>query len=294
MVARVAIIGAGGMGAWFARFFKSRGDSVIVSDRDPDRAKSLAMRIHAKCSPSNADAARGSDIVLLAIPANATSEVIKEILPVLHKNALICEISATKSVVMPAIRSAEKRGVKVASIHPMFGPLAHGIRERRIIAIRTGKDTRGYKAMKHLLQGAHFLLANQGIHDKRVALTLGLPHFLNMAFAMTLSKRRDLAEIRRFAGRTFNLQMLLAEAIADEPETIADIQISNKEFPRVLRDLQRDIRSLARIVNEQDRNKLVARYKKIRRSLSTEPEFRLARTTFEKVTEAQSTISRAK
>jgi prephenate dehydrogenase len=292
MVARVAIIGSGGMGAWFARFFKSRGDSVIVSDRDSNRAKRLARKIHAKCSPSNTDAARGSDIILLAIPTNATSEVIKEILPVLRRNALICDISATKSVVMPALRSAEKRGVKVVSIHPMFGPLARGIRGRRIIAIRTGKDTRGYKTMKHLLQGAHFFLAGQDIHDKRVALTLGLPHFLNMAFAMTLSKRRDLAEIRRFAGRTFNLQMLLAEAIADEPETIADIQILNKEFLRVMRDLQRDIRSLARIVNQRDRAKLVARYKKIRRALSTEPEFRVARATFEKVTEAQSAVSK--
>jgi prephenate dehydrogenase len=292
MVARVAIIGAGGMGAWFAHFFKSRGDSVIVSDSDSNRAKRLARKVHAKCSSSNTDAARGSDIILLAIPTNATSEVIKEILPVLRRNALICDISATKSVVMPALRSAEKRGVKVVSIHPMFGPLARGIRGRRIIAIRTGKDTRGYKTMKHLLQGAHFFLAGQSIHDKRVALTLGLPHFLNMAFAMTLSKRRDLAEIRRFAGRTFNLQMLLAEAIANEPETTADIQISNKEFLRVMRDLQRDIRSLARIVNEQDRTKLVARYKKIRRALSTEPQFRVARATFEKVTEAQSAVSK--
>jgi prephenate dehydrogenase len=175
----------------------------------------------------------------------------------------------------------------------MFGPLARGIRGRRIIAIRTGKDTRGYKTMKHLLQGAHFFLAGQDTHDKRMALTLGLPHFLNMAFAMTLSKRRDLAEIRRFAGRTFNLQMLLAETIADEPETIADIQILNKEFLRVMRDLQRDIRTLARIVNEQDRTKLVARYKKIRRALSTEPQFKVARTTFEKVTEAQSAVSKA-
>jgi prephenate dehydrogenase len=292
MVARVAIIGAGGMGAWFARFFKSRGDSVIVSDRDSNRAKRLAVKIHAKYSSSSVDAARVSDIILLAIPANAISEVIMEILPALCRNALICEISATKSVVMPALRSAEKRGVKVASIHPMFGPLARGIRGRRIIAISTGKDTRGHKTMKHLLQGAHFFLTDQDIHDKHVALTLGLPHFLNMAFAMTLSKRGNLAEIRRFAGRTFNLQMLLAEAVADEPETIADIQIMNKEFLKVLRDFQRNIQSLARIVNQRDRAKLLARYKEIRKSLLTDPQFRVARTAFEKVTEAQSAISR--
>jgi prephenate dehydrogenase len=292
MVKRVAIIGAGGMGAWFAHFFNSRGDSVIVSDHDTSKAKRLALKIHTKYSSSNADAARGSDVILLAVPANAISKVIKEILPVLRRNALICEISATKSVVMPALRSAEKRGAKVASIHPMFGPLAHGIRGRRIIAIKTGKDTRGYKKMRRLLQGAHFFLTDQDIHDKHMALTLGLPHFLNMAFAMTFSKRRNLAEVRGFAGRTFDLQMLLAEAIADEPETTADIQIMNKEFPRVLRDFQRNIRSLARIVNQRHRAKLLARYREIRKGLLTDSQFRVARAAFEKVTEAQSATSR--
>jgi prephenate dehydrogenase len=291
MVGRVAIIGAGGMGAWFARFFKSRGDTVVVSDRDQSKAERLASKIHASYSSSNAEAARGSDVILLAIPGHATSKVIEEILPVLRKNALICEISATKSIVMPALHYAERRGVKVASIHPMFGPLAQGICKRRIIAIRTGKDTRGYKTMKHLLQGAHFFLASPDIHDKRVALTLGLPHFLNMAFAMTLSKTRDLAGIRRFAGRTFDLQMLLAEAIADEPDTVADIQILNKEFPEVMRDFQRNIQWLAKIITKQDRTRLVARYRKIREALSADPQFRSARTTFEKVTEAQSAIS---
>ena len=293
MVTRVAIIGAGGMGAWFARFFKSRGDSVIISDRDSKKAKRLALKVHAKYASSSVEAAREGHIIILATPANAISKVIKDILPVLRRNALVCEISATKSVVMPALRTAERRGVKVASIHPMFGPLAHGIRGRRIVAIRTGKDTRGYKTMKHLFQGAHFFLTHQGIHDKHMALTLALPHFLNMAFAMTLSKRRNLAEIRGFAGRTFDLQMLLAEAIADEPETTADIQIMNDEFRKVLRDLQRDIRSLAIIVNKRDRAKLVARYKEIRKALSTDPQFRIARAAFEKVTEAQSAVSRS-
>ncbi|HXZ97832.1 MAG TPA: prephenate dehydrogenase/arogenate dehydrogenase family protein [Candidatus Acidoferrum sp.] len=292
MVNRIAVIGAGGMGAWFTRFFKSRGDLVSVADRDASKAKRLASKLRAEYAPSNVEAARRSDIVIIATPTRVTPKVIKEVLPALRDNALICEISATKSIVVPALRDAGKRRVKIASIHPMFGPLAHGISERKIVAIRTGKDMRGYKTMRHLLQGARFLLTDQDTHDKNVAVTLGLPHFLNMAFAMTLCKRRDSAEIRRFAGRTFNLQMLLAQAIADEPETIADIQITNEEFLRVMRDLQRDIRSLARIVNQRDRARLVARYKKIRRTLATERQFRIARRTFEKVTETQSAVSR--
>jgi hypothetical protein len=39
----------------------------------------------------------------------------------------------------------------------MYGPLACGVRGRRILAIRIGKDDSGYMTMKHLLEaGVHF------------------------------------------------------------------------------------------------------------------------------------------
>ena len=114
---------------------------ITVSDRNPNRARRLASELRAKYASTNVEAAPGSDVIILATPANATAKVINEILPATSRDALICEICATKSVVMPALRAAQRRGIKVASIHPMFGPLARGIRGRRIIAIRTGKDT---------------------------------------------------------------------------------------------------------------------------------------------------------
>lgn len=291
MVTRVAVIGAGGMGSWFARFFKSRGDSVIVSDRDRRKARRLASRIGAICASNNVDAARGSDVVVLAAPVHTVSSIVKEILPALRRNVLLFDVCAVKSAVIPALRLAERHGVRVASIHPMFGPLARGLRKRLIIIVRTRKDTRDVKAVKRLFDGARIFTAHPNVHDKQMALTLALPHFLNMAFAMAISRRGSFAEIRKFAGRTFNLQMLLAEAVASEPETIADIQIMNKQFGVILRDLQRDIRSLARIVERQDRVELVARYMRIRERLSVDPESSTARKIFEKVCDISSEIS---
>jgi prephenate dehydrogenase len=280
------------MGAWFARFLKSRGDHVTISDRYPSKARRLASKLHVEYAASNVEAARDSNIIILATPANAVSRVISEILPSLREDALVCDICATKSAAAPGLRALQKRRIKVASIHPMFGPLARGIRGRRIIAIKTGKDMRGYKAMKRLLKGAEVFLTDPSVHDKHTAVTLGLPHFLNMAFAMTVSKRRNLRRIRRFAGRTFDLQMMLAEAIANEPETSADIQALNMEFAAVVRDLQRNIRVLASIVYKQDRSALINRYKQVAKALSSDPEFKNARTAFERVAETQSAILR--
>ncbi len=292
MVTRVAVIGAGGMGSWFARFFKSRGDSVIVSDRDRRKARSLASRIRARCASSNAQAARESDIVIIATPVNVVSDVIKEIVPILRRNTLLCDVCAVKSAVIPALRSAERRGIRVASIHPMFGPLASGLRDKVIVVACIGKDRRGIDMVKRVFQGARIFLADPDAHDKQTALTLALPHFLNMAFASAISRKRKLAEVRKFAGRTFHLQMLLAETVATEPDTTADIQITNKQFAIILRELQRDIQSLARLIYRRDRPKLIARYRRIKELLSTDPEFSVARKTFEKICEVSSTISK--
>jgi prephenate dehydrogenase len=238
------------------------------------------------------EAARGSDIIILATPANVVSDTVKEILPALRRNALLLDVCAVKSAVIPALRLAERRGAKVASIHPMFGPLARGVRKRLIIVVRTGKDGGGMKTVKRLFDGARIFSAEPEAHDRQMALTLALPHFLNMVFAMAICKRRSFAEIRKFAGRTFNLQMLLAETVASEPETTADIQIMNKDFAIILRGLQRDIRSLYQIVKRGDRAELVARYERIGQSLSVDPKFDAARGTFEKVCEMSSAISR--
>jgi prephenate dehydrogenase/chorismate mutase len=293
LVEKVAVIGAGGMGSWFARFFKSRGSYVTISDRDRRRARLLASKIHARSASSNVEAVRGGDIVILATPANVVSTVVNEILSALKENALLVDISAVKSPVMPALRMAEKRGVRVGSIHPLFGPLASGLREKNVVVVKTGRHKQYPQSLKHMLEKARILLTDQQTHDRRTALTLALPHFLNMAFAMTISKG-NVAEMRRFAGRTFNLQMLLAESVASEPETTADIQIMNKEFRAVLRDLQRNIGLLAETVNRRDRAKLLARYQRIREKLSSDPKFALAGEAFEKACEAASTYSRSR
>jgi prephenate dehydrogenase/chorismate mutase len=290
--ANVTVIGAGGMGSWFARFFKSRGSHVTVSDRNQRKARLLASRVKVAYASNNIEAVRGSDVVVIATPAKVVPNVVDEILPALKESALLIDISAVKSSVMPVLRSAGKRGVQVASIHPLFGPLASGLREKNVILVKTGRNAQGSRKVGRMLEGARLLSTDPKDHDRVTALTLALPHFLNMAFAMTISSHGNLAKIRKFAGRTFSLQMLLAEAVANEPEVTTDIQVMNKEFRAILRDLQLNVRLLAETVNKEDRTNLLARYKQIRKRLSADPEFALAGEAFERVSQAASTYSK--
>jgi prephenate dehydrogenase/chorismate mutase len=290
---RVAVIGAGGMGSWFARFFKSKGALVTLSDRSRHRAMIIASRIRVRCARNNVEAVRGSDVVILATPTNAVSRVVKEILPALRKGVLLVDIAAVKSPVMSALRLAEKRGVQVLSIHPMFGPLASSLRGKSVVVVRTRKRKRDHDRIKDMLGAAHIVPVDPKVHDKQTAFSLALPHFLNMAFAMTMSGR-SVSEMREFAGRTFKLQMLLAESVAREPETTADIQIMNKQFPAVLHELERNFKLLAEAVKSGDRAGLITRYQRIRKYLSSDPEFAIAGQVLEKAYDMISIESRGR
>jgi prephenate dehydrogenase len=250
----------------------------------------LASRVGAEYCDSNVAAALERNIVVLAIPISAFADVMEEIIPVLGKNTLLIEISAVKSKVIPFLRRAEKRGVKIASVHPMFGPRASSLSHKRILIVRVGSSD-AVSEVKRLFKGADFVLVNRAVHDKQTAVTLALPHFLNMAFAESICKRK-MKTVRKFTGRTFDLQMLLAETIADEPETAAEIQTTNREFKPVLRKLQRAIQDLTKIALRRDRVRLIRRYKRIRRSLSADPEFEAARRAFEQISENSTTRTR--
>jgi prephenate dehydrogenase/chorismate mutase len=291
---KVGVIGAGAMGTWFARFFASQGDEVIVADHNSRKAQRLANMVHAREAANNVEAALGSDIIVLATPPNTIDKIVEEILPAAKREALLIEICAVKSPTIQPLRVAERHGLRVASIHPMFGPLAStGLRKRRIIFVRSGRKWKeSLRAIKRLFPGAEIFLTRPDIHDKRTAVTLALPHFLNMAFAnAACRRRRNISGLQDFAGRTFSLQLLLSEIIANDPETIADIQIMNKQFGYVLRDMQEEVESLATIVKRRDRPSLVAHYRRVRRLLTADPQFNVAPRIFEKAYDAVTAAS---
>lgn len=291
---KVGVIGAGAMGAWFARFFASQGDEVIVADHNSRKAQRLANMVHARQAANNVEVALGSDIIVLATPANTIEKIVEEIVPAAKNKALLIEICAVKSPTIQPLRVAEQHGLRVASIHPMFGPLAStGLRNKRVIFVRSGRNWKdSLRAVKRLFPGAEIVLTRPDIHDKQTAITLALPHFLNMVFAnAACGRRRNISGLQDFAGRTFSLQLLLSEIIANDPETIADIQIMNKQFGYVLKDMQQEVESLATIVKGRDRASLVAHYRRIRRLLAADPQFSVAPQRFEKAYDAVTTAS---
>ena len=76
---RIAIIGAGLVGRGLAQAAVGCGHDVVIAARHPDHATKAAQEVGARSAESAADAVRGADMVVLAVPARAIADVTDEI-----------------------------------------------------------------------------------------------------------------------------------------------------------------------------------------------------------------------
>lgn len=75
----IAIIGAGNVGRALATSFTRSGHSVSITSRDPSEAGAVSSATGARIAKSNVDAARTSDVVILAVPFASAESVATEI-----------------------------------------------------------------------------------------------------------------------------------------------------------------------------------------------------------------------
>ena len=75
----IAIIGAGNVGKALASSSVRAGHGVVLSATDPEHAQAAAEATGARAAASNAEAVRGADVVILAVPNTAVDEVVDEL-----------------------------------------------------------------------------------------------------------------------------------------------------------------------------------------------------------------------
>ena len=92
---KIAIIGAGKMGVWFAKFFESKCYDVILADRKKEKLESLKDLL-VDLTTSFEEAVCDADQIFLCVSINAIEEVVKAISPVLRKGQTVMDICSIK------------------------------------------------------------------------------------------------------------------------------------------------------------------------------------------------------
>lgn len=86
---KIAIIGAGNVGAALATAAHRAGHDVVIASRDTEDAGAVATATGALIAPSNREAAQAGEVVILAVPAASFPDVVPEITPVVAGKPVI-------------------------------------------------------------------------------------------------------------------------------------------------------------------------------------------------------------
>jgi len=78
---KIAIIGVGNVGSNLARSAVSAGHVVTLAAAHPEKAQTVATQTGAGAAASPADAARGADLVVLAVPGTLAAGVVADLAP---------------------------------------------------------------------------------------------------------------------------------------------------------------------------------------------------------------------
>ena len=140
-IRQITIIGTGLIGGSFALAIRKAGFTgrVIGCDREPVLAQARERGAIDLGVADPAEAARGSDVILLATPVGAIIDLIERIGPIAPPESLLTDVGSTKAEVASRARAVfgQRAGQRFLPGHPMAGKEQGGI-ERADAALFQG------------------------------------------------------------------------------------------------------------------------------------------------------------
>lgn len=241
--------GHGRMGCWLARFFESLGHQITVTDPHPGPFSEHQQTL--------AQAAKGSDVVVLATNLSATGTILKELLSqtTAENSPLIFDIASLKAGLVEPLRQACRDGYRVTSLHPMFAPGAALLHGRAVLVCDAGNREATEEA-KSLFADTALGLYEVPLeeHDKVMTVVLGLSHLTNLIFGRAVSKAGFPFELLgRIASTTFAKQIKTAAEVAEEnPALYHEIQYFNEDTVSMLEDLEASLKEFCQAARSPD------------------------------------------
>jgi chorismate mutase / prephenate dehydrogenase len=245
---RALVIGGGGlMGRWLAEFLENQGFDVLLADPALDGDdKSVFADWH--------QAPLDVNLIAIAAPLQTSAGILSE-LATIGTDALVFDIASIKTPLLAALQQAADAGLKVCSIHPMFGPDTRLLSGRHVLLMDVGCKEAVSEA-GHLFAETMAEVKQIEIneHDRLVALVLGLSHAVNIAFFTALTGSGISAgQLAGVSSTTFKRQLDIARDVASEnPDLYYEIQRLNEHGPHARQALLNAVAEIQAAIEGED------------------------------------------
>lgn len=252
---RILLVGgAGKMGRWFADFFASQGHTVFILDPAGPVAPFVTPG-------SLAVGVRDADVILVTTPLAAGREVLGEILA-LRPRGLVADAFSLKSHVLDMLQDAATTGgLRVASLHPLFGPEVQTL-AGRVVAVCDCGNPAAAEEVSALFSDTALTITRLPLarHDELMQYVLGLSHLVAILFFTTLSRSGgSFSDLSGAASTTFLKQARTAAEVARESPTLYfEIQRLNRHSAGLFEQVQASLAEIERAALADDPRQFIA------------------------------------
>jgi prephenate dehydrogenase len=266
---KIAVIGAGKMGVWFAKFFNDKNEEVVLADRKREKLEAL-KDLPVDLTTNFKEAVCYADQIYLCVSINAIEEVVKTIGPVLHQGQVVMDICSIKEAPVKTMHQYIK-GATVLGTHPVFGPGSHGVKGKAYILTPTNVEEEKFAVeFKKWLeeQEANVFIMSPTKHDELMSVVLGFPHFLGLVACETLLEQKNYTETKNVAGTTYRMLFTLAESTALEtPDLFARLQTSLPELGKIEDQFMAKAQEWLNLIKNKDTAAIVKRMEQLKKQL---------------------------
>jgi cyclohexadieny/prephenate dehydrogenase len=285
--ARMAVIGGGLIGSSVLRAAREKhaaGEIVVADFNSEHRDRLAALGIADAVFADPAEAVRGADLVVLAVPVMAMGPATAAAAPGLEPGATLTDVGSVKGQVSAAMAAAAPPGVFVIPGHPVAGTEQSGpdagfaslFENRWNILTPLPRDDAPYLAAVERLTafwlrlGARVELMDAAHHDLVLAVTSHLPHLIAYNIVGTAADLETVTEgeVMKYSAGGFRDFTRIA---ASNPIMWRDVFLTNKDAVlEILGRFTEDLQALSRAIRWGEGDKLFdlfTRTREIRRAL---------------------------
>src|SRR5499425_17 len=239
---RLALIGVGLIGSSIARAARAQGAvrTIIATARSTATRRRVAeLGIADQVVETNAAAAEGADLVIVAIPVGACGAVAAEIAPHLAAGAIVSDVGSVKGAILRDMAPQLPAGVHFVPAHPVAGTENSGpdagfaelfVDRWCILTPPPGADAKAVERLARFWRslGANVETMSAEHHDLVLGITSHLPHLIAYTIVGTADELREVtrSEVLQFSAGGFRDFTRIA---ASDPTMWRDVFLANKD-----------------------------------------------------------------
>jgi len=218
LISRLSIIGVGLIGGSLAMSLKHAGKVRHVIGVGRSKANletALKMGVIDEVISDPLDAARRSDVIVLATPVNTVVDLLPMIGPAINDEKIVTDVGSVKSTIVEAAQATLKeRFDRFIPGHPIAGREKSGVtaatadlfENHKVVLTPTSESDHGaYTAIRNmwLATGADVKVMDIKTHDRVLSITSHLPHVLAYAMMDFLATSDDKTDCYEMAAGGF-------------------------------------------------------------------------------------------